>query len=428
MEQTYTVRQAKRLPIEVEVPGSKSITNRALLIAALCEGTSVLSGVLFSDDSRHFIQALADLGFPVEADEAHARVTVTGFGGKIPRKDAAIDVGSAGTAARFLAAYFGLSPGRYQMNSSEQMRRRPMQELLSALESLGAQTEYKEEKYHFPLVIGNPGVTRHEVTVDVDRSSQFLSALLIASVLSDEDFVIHVTGNHGMAYVDMTIAMMAQFGVTVIREGTADFRIPGDAQYRAMEYRIEPDVSAASYFYAMSPVLGVRAHVKHVYGQSLQGDIRFLQVLEQMGCVREETPEGIAILPPPDGKLRGGSFDLSSFSDQALTLAAIACFADSAVTIRGIGHIRYQECDRLQAICKNLEAMGIAAEQQAEDRIVIRPGTPRACRIETYDDHRVAMAFAIPGLVASGIVIENPMCCKKTFENYFEVLEERVCR
>lgn len=428
MEQTYTVRQAKRLPIEVEVPGSKSITNRALLIAALCEGTSVLSGVLFSDDSRHFIQALADLGFPVEVDEAHARVTVTGFGGEIPRKDAAIDVGSAGTAARFLAAYFGLSRGRYHMNSSEQMRRRPMQELLLALESLGAQTEYKGEEYHFPFVIGNPGVTRHEVTVDVDKSSQFLSALLIASVLSDEDFVIHVTGNHGMAYVDMTVAMMAQFGVTVIREGTADFHIPGDAKYRPMEYRIEPDVSAASYFYAMSPVLGVRAHVKHVHGQSLQGDIRFLQVLEQMGCVREETPEGIAILPPPDGKLRGGSFDLSSFSDQALTLAAIACFADSAVTIRGIGHIRYQECDRLQAIRKNLEAMGIAAEQQAEDCIVIRPGTPRACRIETYDDHRVAMAFAIPGLVAPGIVIENPMCCKKTFENYFEVLEERVCR
>ena len=428
MEQTYTVRQAKRLPIEVEVPGSKSITNRALLIAALCEGTSVLHGVLFSDDSRHFIQALADLGFPVDVDEKHARVAVTGFGGEIPKKDAAVDVGSAGTAARFLAAYFGLSQGRYYMDSSEQMRRRPMHELLLALESLGAQTEYQEEEYHFPLVIGNPGVTRHEVTVDVDKSSQFLSALLIASVLSEEDFVIHATGSHGMAYVDMTIAMMAQFGVTVIREGAADFRIPGGAKYRAMEYRIEPDVSAASYFYAMSPVLGVRAHVKHVKGQSLQGDIRFLQVLEQMGCVREETPEGIAILPPPDGKLRGGSFDLSSFSDQALTLAAIACFADSAVTIRGIGHIRYQECDRLQAIRKNLEAMGIAAEQQSEDVIVIRPGTPRGCRIETYDDHRVAMAFAIPGLVTPGIVIENPMCCRKTFENYFEVLEQQVCQ
>lgn len=428
MDQTYTVRPAKRLPVEAEVPGSKSITNRALLIAALCEGTSVLHGVLFSDDSRHFIQSLETLGFPVEVDEAHARVAVTGFGGGIPRKDAALDVGSAGTAARFLAAYLGLSRGRYHMDSSEQMRRRPMRELLLALEGLGAQTKYEGEDYHFPFVIGNPGVTGREVTVDVEKSSQFLSALLISSVLSEEDFVIHVTGTHGMAYVDMTVAMMAQFGVQVIREGASVFRIPGDAHYRAMEYWIEPDVSAAAYFYAMSPVLGVRTCVKQVHSQSLQGDIRFLQVLEQMGCVCEETPEGIAVLPPPDRRLRGGVFDLSSFSDQALTLAAIACFADSEVEIRGIGHIRYQECDRLLAIRSNLEAMGISAEQQSEDSIRIRPGTPRACRIETFDDHRVAMAFAIPGLVTPGIVIVNPMCCKKTFENYFDVLEKQVCR
>lgn len=428
MEQSYTVRQAKRHAIEVEVPGSKSITNRALLIAALCAGTSVLRGVLFSDDSRHFIRALIALGFPVCVDEERRTVEVTGFGGAVPAENASVDVGSAGTAARFLAAYLGLSGGRYHMDASEQMKKRPMRELLEALEELGACVEYGEELYHFPFDIENRGTHRREVTVDVDKSSQFLSALLISSVLFDEDFVIHVTGSHGMAYVELTLAMMRQFGAEVIREGDGTFRVPGDAGYRPREYLVEPDVSAAAYFYAMCPVLGVSSLVRNVHRDCLQGDIRFLGVLEEMGCSSIETEDGIRMEPPKDGKLHGGSFDLSAFSDQALTLAAIACFADAPVTIRGIGHIRYQECDRVNAILQNLAAMGIAARRPEEDSVTVEPGTPGPCRIETFDDHRVAMAFAIPGLVTPGIVIENPLCCRKTFENYFELLEQRVCQ
>ena len=371
----YEVKRAVRREIEVDVPGSKSITNRALLIAALAEGKSVLRGVLFSDDSRHFLQALIDLGFEVEIDEENAVVTIVGCGGMISKSDAQINVGSAGTAARFLTAYLGLSKGSYHIDSSEQMKKRPMQELLMALEDLGAQISFKEEEYHFPFVIGNDGVGRHEVTIDVDKSSQFLSALLIASVLFHEDFTIHVKGHHGMAYVKMTIAMMEQFGVKINRQS---------------------------------------------------GDTEFLHVLEQMGCKSVEEKDGIRLYPPEE-KMRGGTFDLSAFSDQALTLAAISCFADAPVTITGIGHIRYQECDRLHAIVSNLTSLGIACEEIDEGTIGIHPGKPKACEIETFEDHRVAMAFAIPGLVTAGVVIRNPGCCRKTFEHYFDVLEAAVC-
>lgn len=440
----YEVKKAVCREIEVDVPGSKSITNRALLIAALAEGKSVLRGVLFSDDSRHFLQALIDLGFEVEIDEADAVVSITGCGGKIPayeraveekkhgvsqnevHADASINVGSAGTAARFLTAYLGLSKGHYFVDASEQMKKRPMEELLKALEDLGASIDFLEEAYHFPFVIGNDKVSKHEVTIDVDRSSQFLSALLIASALFDEDFVIHVKGHHGMSYVKMTIAMMEQFGVKVDCLADDTFCISGDASYTARDYRIEPDVSAAAYFYAMAPVLSVPASVRHVHWKSLQGDITFLHVLEAMGCGSVELEDGITIYPPQEG-LCGGTFDLSAFSDQALTLAAISCFAKSPVTIEGIGHIRYQECDRLHAIVSNLTSLGIVCEEIDEGTICIHPGKPKACEIETYEDHRVAMSFAIPGLVTPGVVIRNPGCCRKTFEHYFDVLEAAVC-
>ena len=422
----YEVKKAGQHPIEVTVPGSKSITNRALLIAALAKGKSVLRGVLFSDDSRHFLQALIDLGFEVEIDENNAVVSIQGEGGRVPREEATVNVGSAGTAARFLTAYLGLCKGSYHMVSSEQMKKRPMEELLQALAELGAEVTFEEENGHFPFVIGNSGVTRYEVTIDVDKSSQFLSALLISSVLFQKDFSIHVKGHHGMAYVEMTVAMMKQFGVFVERPAPDLFVISKDSFYTAREYQIEPDVSAASYFYAMCPVLGVSAKVSHVHWNSLQGDTAFLHVLEKMGCTAIEKADGILMLPP-DHTFAGGTFDLSAFSDQALTLAAIACFAAEPVAITGIDHIRYQECDRLMAITTNLKAMGISCDQINEDQIVIHPGNPKACNIQTFEDHRVAMAFAIPGLVTDGIVIENPGCCRKTFENYFEVLEKQVC-
>lgn len=422
---TYQVKKVEQPhDIITEVPGSKSITNRALLIAALAEGTSVLHGVLFSDDSRHFMQALYDLGFPIHIDEEEETVTIEGFGGEIPNEEAEIYVGSAGTAARFLTAFLGLSKGKYRITSSEQMKKRPMKELLVALEEIGSQIEYEEEEYCFPFSIGNFECKKSKVTIDVDKSSQFLSALLISSVLLPQNFMIKVTGNHGMAYVSMTMRMMQQFGVGIERTLTGAYRRRHDNGYEAKEYVVEPDVSAACYFYALAPLLRVKVKVKNVHMDCLQGDIKFLKVLVRMGCKIENEDDGVLMIPPKE-KFLGGSFDLSSFSDQALTLAAIAPFANSKVCMMNIGHIRYQECNRIDAIVNNLAKMGVAAVEQGNN-VFILPGKPKACAIDTYEDHRVAMAFSLIGTMVDGIVIENPSCTKKTFEAYFEVFEKSI--
>lgn len=419
-----------RVPQEicVSVPGSKSITNRALLIAALADGTTTLHNVLFSDDSRHFIQALQTLGFDIQVSESMKTVIVHGLGGVIP--DAASDgerviqVGSAGTCARFLTALLGLTRGRFHLDSSEQMKKRPMKELLIALENLGANISYQEERYHFPFVIGNEGSIPSEVTVDIDVSSQFLSALLIASVGLSQDLTIHVTGNHGFDYVEMTLSMMEQFGCPVRRLDERTFLVPKELSYQARDYEIEPDLSGACYFYGMGALLRVPTVVRGVKGNSLQGDKKFLNVLQQMGCTFGENEKGEKVLQKAPAALSGGCFDLSSFSDQALTLSVVAMFAKEPVTITGIGHIRFQECDRMEAIRRNVEALG-GSVTVTEDSVTIEPGHDyQGTEIKTYEDHRVAMSFSLAALLIDNTVIENPMCCRKTFENFFDIYHE----
>lgn len=437
-------------PLLVSVPGSKSITNRALLLATLAEGTSTLRDVLFSDDSRHFLKCIQDLNFETSVDEESRTVTVTGLGGKLPVSEASLYVGSAGTAARFLTAYLGLSKGIFHMDSSPQMRKRPMAPLLDSLKELGCEVEYEGEEGHFPFTLRGHGFGRDRITVNIDESSQFMSALLIASCLSGEDFTAVTEGLHGRAYIEMTVKMMKTFGVEAVplyycsgERGTHDcsgcvnstipyaYRIKSGQRYRALDIRIQPDISAACYFYAMCPLLGVSVQVAHVHRSKdfLQGDIAFLSLLEEMGCSLEDRPEGALLLPPENGVYHGVSVDMSAFSDQAITLAAIAPFADSPTTIRGIGHIRFQESNRIAAIVTELRRMGIRCEthgSDSPDAITIYPGTPSPATVETYEDHRMAMGFSLTGLRAPGIVIRNPDCCKKTFENYFRVLDRAV--
>lgn len=454
-------------PLLVSVPGSKSITNRALLLATLADGESTLRDVLFSDDSRHFLKCIQDLNFETTVDEENRIVTVTGLGGKIPVKEARLHVGSAGTAARFLTAYLGLSEGIFHMDSSQQMRKRPMAPLLDSLTELGCEIEYEGEEGHFPFTLKGHGFGRNRIAVNIDESSQFLSALLVVSCLSGEDFTAVTEGLHGRAYIEMTVKMMSVFGVEAVplyyctgEGGTHDcsgcvnstvpyaYQIKSGQRYHALDLRIQPDISAACYFYAMSPLLGVPVQVAHVHrGRDfLQGDIAFLSLLEEMGCKLENRPEGALLLPPENGVYHGVSVDMSAFSDQAITLAAIAPFADSPTTISGIGHIRFQESNRIAAIVTELRRMGIRCETHRlgnsdpreggagadtadfgdADAITIYPGTPTPAAIETYEDHRMAMGFSLMGLRAPGIVIRNPGCCKKTFENYFEVLDRVV--
>lgn len=412
--------------LTIDAPGSKSITNRALMLAALANGETLLKGALFSDDSRHFLQCLKDLGFDVVVDEPAHTVRVTGLGGRIPKETAAINVGSAGTAARFLTAMLGCAKGVWHLDASEQMKKRPMAALLNTLTDLGCRIDCHEKEGYFPFTIYSEGITASEATVDIGDSSQFLSALLMAAVMMDHDFAIHITGNHGFSYIHMTTAMMRQFGVEISVSDDQTWRIPGNAAYQSQNYQIEPDVSAAAYFYGMAVLSGGNVLVRHVHFDSLQGDIALLRTFEKMGCSAEDTPEGIRLTGPAQGRLHGIDIDMSSFSDQALTMAAIAPFADSPTFIRGIGHIRLQESDRMAAIVENLSQMGIHAAIQGND-IYIEPGTPHVATIETYDDHRVAMAFSLTGLRTPGIIISNPLCCRKTFENYFDVLDA-ICQ
>ena len=442
------VNGIKQPSITVNVPGSKSITNRALLLAALANGESVLNGVLFSDDSRHFLDCVQKLGIETTVDEEKFRVTVNGHGGQVPTTDAAVYVGSAGTAARFLAAFLGLSDGTHRMDASAQMRKRPMGPLLKTLTGMGASFSFEEKEGHFPFQVTGAGLLASaesghntngndndyresgsernlvDVSVNINDSSQFLSALLISLGAYSGESIIHVEGTHGMAYIEMTVRMMEQFGICVQSENGV-YKIAPQNGYQANPYDIEPDVSAACYFYAMAALLGISVTVPGVHEKSLQGDVEFVHILERMGCTCEDTPQGICVSGPKDGILKGADVNMHSCSDQAITLAAVAPFANTPTTIRGIAHIRLQESNRIAAICTELARMGIRCEE-GEDSITIWPGTPKPAVIQTYDDHRMAMGFSLVGLRAEGIIIHDPLCCRKTFEHYFDVLDEVV--
>lgn len=424
-DSTYRVKKLHyRGPFTVKVPGSKSITNRALMLAAMSDRRCVLDGVLFSDDSAAFLDCLDRLGFELDTDEPEERVVIQGTGGEIPNRSAAINVRSAGTAARFLTVMLALAGGDYEINSSTQMMRRPMEPLISILRSGGVEFEFLGEEGHFPFKLHSHGVDLKSVTVDTTVSSQFTSALLMAGTLLDNGLDITVTGNRtDGAYIKMTLAMMKQFGIDVGRDGTR-LRVDGGTRYGVERYVIEPDVSAASYFYSLAPLLGSDVRVNGVHRQSLQGDIKYVELLEGLGCRLSDSETGLWVLGSGVGSYPGIKADMKDFSDQAMTMAAVAVYAESATDITGIGHIRYQESDRMAAIITELNRMGVDCVQLPEEEgIRIIPGVPAPALVETYEDHRMAMAFALTGVRTEGIVINNPSCCRKTFENYFEVLD-----
>ena len=451
MEQ-YFVRKIEK-PVDwcVTVPGSKSMTNRALLMAALSDGEVRLEGVLFSDDSRYFIRSLQSLGFEVQVDEDDKIVTVKGEGGSIPKREAEIYVGSAGTAARFLTAMLGMSEGFYTIQASEQMKKRPMRELFTLLESTGAEIKYLEQEGYLPVHVkgrnyGKTGAAAEQqtktaespidgkdeaqhageklkVSLDISKSTQFLSAMLLISPMVKEGLHIEITSEKkDGSYIRITRSMMEDWGTTVSFDGR-NYEVEAGATYQKKDYIVEPDMSAACYFYGAAAITGGKSLVRNVHMDNTQGDMKFLGVLEQIGCKVTEEPAGIVVQGPKDGRIGGIDIDMNDFSDQTMTLAAMAPYASEKVHISHIGHIRLQESDRIHAIVTELKRAGIRCEE-TENSITIYPGTPHAAVIQTYDDHRMAMAFSLLGLRTEGIVINHPMCCKKTFENYFELLTE----
>jgi 3-phosphoshikimate 1-carboxyvinyltransferase len=404
----------------VRPPGSKSYTNRALVLAALADGRSRIEGALFSDDTLHMANGLVALGVPVVADESEQRFDVSGCAGKLAAGRASVFVGNSGTTARFLTPLMALGKGVYELDGDAAMQKRPLQPLLDALVGLGVKATSLRGNGCPPIRVESSGLEGGAVRMPGGISSQYFSALLMVAPCTARGINLDVEGDLvSKPYIEVTAQAMKAFGVTFRSEGFQRFEVPPGA-YRATVYGVEPDASAASYFFAAAAVTGGRVVVPGLGARSLQGDLGFVRLLERMGCRVRQTDTETEVTGPK--KLAGIEADMSNLSDTAQTLAAIAPFAAGPTRVTGIGFIRKKETNRVAAVVTELRRLGIRAEEE-DDGFVVHPGVPRPTDIETYDDHRMAMSFAIAGLVAPGIRIRNPACVSKTFPRFFEVLE-----
>jgi 3-phosphoshikimate 1-carboxyvinyltransferase len=401
----------------MEIPGSKSLTNRALMIAALAQGNSTLENALFSDDTHWFATCLQQLEISVVSDANSARFSVTGLGGEIPARQADLFVGNAGTAARFITALVSLGRGQYRLDGIPRMRERPMGELLTVLQSTGANVDFEGQPGFMPYTLHSRGFQGGHIHLKANQTSQQVSALLMIAPYAQQDTLIEIVDELvSGSYVNITCQVMAEFGVQVTHPEPNHFYIRAGQRYQPRHYYVEPDASNASYFLAAAAVTGGRVRVNHLSAQSCQGDARFVEILAVMGCQIKATGSYIEVVGPE--KLQGVDVDMNDMSDLVQTLAAIAPFASSPVTIRNVEHIRWKETERLQAIVTELRRLGATVEEFA-DGLKIYPGPLRPAAIETYDDHRMAMAFAVTGLKSPGVIIKQPDCTAKTFPDFF---------
>ncbi len=403
---------------DVRLPGSKSITNRALLIAALAEGTTRLERVLFAEDTRAMLGALDELGIKVTADEAAETVVVEGCAGELPGREVQLDARQSGTTGRFLPPLAALGEASVVIDGDPQLRARPMDDQIAALRSLGVEVEELADAGRLPLRITGPPSGR-SVAVAGDVSSQFVSGLLMAGAVSGLDLRL-TTAAISRPYLDMTTRVMAEFGAHVSADDGSAWAVGGGYSSPGT-YVIEPDASAASYFLAAAAITGGRVRIEGLGRKSMQGDVGFADVLAGMGAEVVVGPDSIEVR---GGELRGVDVDLRHISDTAPTLAVVAAFADRPTEVRGIGFIRDKESDRVAGPVTELRRSGIDAEELA-DGFVVRPtGPPGPATFQTYDDHRMAMAFALIGLVVDGVAICDPGCVAKTFPDYFAALDQ----
>jgi 3-phosphoshikimate 1-carboxyvinyltransferase len=413
-----------RIDARVEVPGSKSITNRALVCAALAQGTSTLRRALDSDDTRAMAGALAASGFDLHLPQGPDRgelTVVQGRGGALAPARSAADVRQSGTTARFLLPLLALGAEPYEVTAHPQMQARPMGETFAALRALGAEVEALGEPGHLPATVRGPA-TGDRLEMAGDVSSQFLSGLLLIGPCLPAGLTVALTTDLvSRPYVDLTISVMASFGAEVSRPDERTFRVEPTG-YRPTTYDVEPDASAASYPLAAAALTGGRVAVDGLGIGALQGDAAFADVLAAMGARVDRTSEGIVVEGRDGGRLRGGTFDFTHISDTAQTLAVLAPFADGPVTITGIGFIRRKEIDRIAAVAAELRRAGVRVDDDP-DGWTIHPGPVAPTTFETYDDHRMAMSFALLGLRVPGISIAGPACVAKTFPGYWELLE-----
>lgn len=409
--------------ITVQVPGSKSLTNRALIIAALAEGPSVLTGALDSEDTRVMVGALQALGVKVGHEPQTATIRVVGTGGKIAAREADLQVVNSGTSLRFLTALVSTGTGTFRLDGNARMRERPVADLLQALNGLGADATSDLGTGCPPITVRASGLDGGYAFVRGDVSSQFLSALLMALPAARDMTSVEVDGVLvSKPYVAMTIRLMDDFGVRINNRKDRRFDIR-PARYRGQNYAIEPDASAASYFFAAAAIVGGTVTVEGLGTSSVQGDMGFVDILEHMGCTVVREPSQTTVT---GGPLQGVDVDMNALSDTVMTLAVVALFADGITRIRNVGHIRHKETDRIAALAAELGKLGAKVVEQPDGLIIIPPadstGPAPPARIATYDDHRMAMAFALAGLKRPGVTILDPGCVRKTFPNYWEAL------
>ncbi len=408
------------LDAAVVVPGSKSITNRALVVAALAEGCSTLEGALSAEDTEAMADSLVRLGIPVSIDTSASEIAVEGRGGRLDPGPVELDARLSGTTARFVLPVLALGQGRYRLDGLPPLRHRPMGPTLGALRRLGAVVEEEAAAGHLPVSVVASGLKGGTVRVPGSASSQFASGLLLSAPAMAEGLHLELEPpTVSRPYLELTLAVMEAFGAQVA--GNVESGVTVDAgRYRGRRYRIEPDASAASYFFAAAVICGGRVRVPGLGRASAQGDLAFVDILDTMGA-RVRWEEGAVEVSSGDD-LRGVEVDMADCSDVAQTLAAVAVFASSPTRVRGIGFIRRKETDRIAAVVGELRRCGIDAIEEA-DGFTVRPGRPRPARIETYHDHRMAMSFTLLGLREPGIEIADPSCVAKTFPGFFAAVD-----
>ncbi|HZO80832.1 MAG TPA: 3-phosphoshikimate 1-carboxyvinyltransferase [Candidatus Binataceae bacterium] len=404
----------------IRVPGSKSITNRALILAAMASGRSTLRAAGLNDDTRRMAAALRTLGFEVAIDEAASRIVVEGRGGAIPAAGAELDVGGAGTAMRFLLGFLTLGRGRFRVDGNARMRERPVGPLLDALNTLGVEARAERNNGSPPVVIevAAGGVRGGAARVDASVSSQFVSALLMPAPLWPDGLRLEVAGEAARPFITMTLRLMERWGARSAIEG-GTIIVPGRQRYAAQDFEIEPDASGASYFAAAAALVGGTVMLEGLRADSVQGDIEFVRLLQRMGARVRWSTEGVEV--SGTGKLDGVDVAMNAMPDVVPTLAAIAPFCSSPTRIRAVAFIRHHESDRIRTLATELARLG-ANVHECEDGMLIEPSRLKPAVVETYDDHRIAMAFAVAGLRVEGVRIRNPACVSKTYPDFFRDL------
>lgn len=419
MTDEYAVEPCQTISGTIRPPGSKSLTNRALVIAALATGRSEIVGALRSDDTDHMVRGLTALGVRVDQTDDPPAFAVEGCGGRIPARSADLFLGNSGTSMRFLCAAAAVGHGRYRLDGAPRMRERPIADLVDALNALGAGVICELNNGCPPVVVEARGLAHGAVRVAGSVSSQFLSGLLMASACAAGPVTVEVTGDLvSRPYIDMTIGVMRAFGGRVDRPGPGRFVVDPAARYEGQRYVVEPDASNASYFLAAAAITGGRCRVEGVGVESVQGDARFADVLAAMGA---RVTRGRDWTEVAGADLTGVDVDLNAMPDMVLTLAAVAPFAEGPTTIRNVANLRVKETDRLAALAAELRRIGQGVEER-DDGLTITPAPVQPARVQTYDDHRMAMSFALVGLRAPGIVILDPGCVAKTFPGFFASL------